>query len=598
MEYLKSLKFLLGTKFNKLIPLALIFLLSSLTDVVSIGLIGGYLSMIVEPSLYKSILVNYPFLNFLTSMEQMDAIIFVGYVLVAIFSIKFIFLIFTNYLILQFATQEQAKIQKLMMKGILDQEYENFILSKGGENLASIANYSSIYKDVLQAILQLLSNAIVITAVCIMLGLVSMKILLILMSMLIVIFLLYNFFLTSKISSFGEQYTKGMANIMQGTSEVSQGIKELKTLGKEAFFLNSVNQSADLVARSGLRLNLYSILPKNIIEVILISFIVLIISISMGSEGNLGTTLSILGIFAASMIRIAPIVSQLQANINSLIFGRNSISLLAEIMRNQGTNTDIYSNDVIENNRKDKALHSPFQSLVLDNVSYTYPNSDIQSLKNISLRIDKGDFIGLVGPSGAGKTTLVDVILGFLKPSAGLLQFNQVDAHNEINKWRSYCAYLPQEIFLIDGTLEQNITLERTKVDSSNLASALKLSKLESLINDLPNGLDTSLGDKGVRLSGGQKQRVAIARSIYNKREVLILDESTSALDSETEKAVIKEILTLRNEKTIIAIAHRISTLKECNKIFKIMGGKIEGPFSYTELMAKNMEAEAGIEPA
>jgi ATP-binding cassette, subfamily B, bacterial PglK len=418
------------------------------------------------------------------------------------------------------------------------------------------------------------------------------------MSMLIVIFLLYNFFLTSKISVFGEQYTKGMANIMQGTSEVSQGIKELKTLGKEAFFLDSVNQSADLVARSALRLNLYSIFPKNIIEVILISFIVLIISLSLSSEGSLGTTLSILGIFAASMIRIAPLVSQLQANINSLIFGRNSISLLAEIMRNQGTNTDIYSNDVIENNRKDKALHSPFQSLVLDNVSYTYPNSDIQSLKNISLRIDKGDFIGLVGPSGAGKTTLVDVILGFLKPSSGLLQFNQADAHKEINKWRSYCAYLPQEIFLIDGTLEQNITLERTKVDSSNLASALKLSKLESLVNDLPNGLDTGLGDKGVRLSGGQKQRVAIARSIYNKREVLILDESTSALDSATEKAVIEEILTLRNEKTIIAIAHRISTLKECNKIFKIMDGEIEGPFSYTELMAKNMEAEAGIEPA
>jgi ABC-type bacteriocin/lantibiotic exporter with double-glycine peptidase domain len=284
------------------------------------------------------------------------------------------------------------------------------------------------------------------------------------------------------------------------------------------------------------------------------------------------------------MIRIAPLVSQVQSNINTLIYGRNSVDALAEIMRNNGTDTDIYPSDVIENNKKDQDPHSPFQSLVLDNVSYAYPNSDIQSLKNINLRIDKGDFIGLVGPSGAGKTTLVDLMLGFLKPSSGLIQFNQVDAHKEINKWRSYCAYLPQEIFLIDGTLEQNITLERTKVDSRHLASALKLSKLESLVNDLPNGLDTSMGDKGVRLSGGQKQRVAIARSIYNKREVLILDESTSALDSETEKAVIEEILTLRNEKTIIAIAHRVSTLKECNKIFRMNDGRIEGPFSYDEI--------------
>jgi len=587
MEYLKSLKFLLGRNFNKLIPLTLIFLLSSLTDVVSIGLIGGYLSMIVDPSLYKSMLVNYPFLSFLTSMEEIEAIIFVGYILVAIFFIKFIFLIFTNFLILQFATQEQAKIQKLIMKGVLDQDYENFILSKGGDTLASIANYSSLYRDVLTAILQLFSNAIVIAAVCIMLSLVSIKILLILMSMLIVIFLLYNSFFTSRINFLGEQFSRGMTNIMQVTSEISQGIKELKTLGKEAFFLNSVNQSANMVAKSSLRLTLYSILPKNIIELMLIIFIVLIISLSLGSENNLGITLSILGIFAASMIRIAPLVSQVQTNINTLIFGRNSVDALAEIMRNNGTDTDIYPSDIIESNKQDKAPHSPFQSLVLDNVSYTYPNSDIQSLKNITLRIDKGDFIGLVGPSGAGKTTLVDLMLGFLKPSSGLIQFNQVDAHKEINKWRSYCAYLPQEIFLIDGTLEQNITLERTKVDSSHLASALKLSKLESLVNDLPNGLDTSMGDKGVRLSGGQKQRVAIARSIYNKREVLILDESTSALDSETEKAVIEEILTLRNEKTIIAIAHRVSTLKECNKIFRLNDGRIEGPFSYDEIESK-----------
>jgi ABC-type bacteriocin/lantibiotic exporter with double-glycine peptidase domain len=299
-------------------------------------------------------------------MEEIDAIIFVGYILVAIFFIKFIFLIFTNFLILQFATQEQAKIQKLIMKGILDQDYENFILSKGGDTLASIANYSSLYRDVLTAILQLFSNAIVIAAVCIMLSLVSIKILLILMSMLIVIFFLYNSFFTSRINFFGEQFSKGMSNIMQVTSEISQGIKELKTLGKEAFFLNSVNQSANMVAKSALRLTLYSILPKNIIELMLISFIVLIISLSLGSENNLGITLSILGIFAASMIRIAPLVSQVQTNINTLIFGRNSVNALAEIMRNNGTDTDIYPSDVIESNKKDKTPHSPFQSLVLD----------------------------------------------------------------------------------------------------------------------------------------------------------------------------------------------------------------------------------------
>ena len=162
MDYLRSLKFLLGAKFRRIIPLAIIFLLSSFTDLVSIGLIGGYLSIIVDPLFYQTFITSYPVLDFLSSMEQAEAILFIGYILVSAFIIKFIFLIFTNFLILRFANQEQAKIQKLMMNGILNQEYENFILSKGGENLASIANYSSIYKDVLQAVLQLLSNSIVI----------------------------------------------------------------------------------------------------------------------------------------------------------------------------------------------------------------------------------------------------------------------------------------------------------------------------------------------------------------------------------------------------------------------------------------------------
>jgi|TARA_B110000008_G_scaffold231098_1_gene234191 ATP-binding cassette, subfamily B, bacterial PglK len=585
MDYLRSLKFLLGAKFRRIIPLAIIFLLSSFTDLVSIGLIGGYLSIIVDPLFYQTFITSYPVLDFLSSMEQAEAILFIGYILVSAFIIKFIFLIFTNFLILRFANQEQAKIQKLMMNGILNQEYENFILSKGGENLASIANYSSIYKDVLQAVLQLLSNSIVIFTIFIMLGVVSMNTLLILLAMLIVIFLLYNYILTSKIGSYGKQYTDGMANILQGTSEVSQGIKELKTLGKEAFFLSSVNQSADLVARSALKLNLYSILPKNIIEVMLISFIVLIISLNISSSVDLGSTLSILGIFAAAMIRIAPLVSQIQACVNSLIFGRDSIIKLSTIMLNHGTNIDM-SHSKDENAKKsiNKSGSQIFESLRLENISYTYPNAKNRSLKEITLEVNKGDFIGLVGPSGSGKTTLVDVILGFLKPSLGTLKLNQLDAHNNIMSWRSQCAYLPQEIFLIDGSLEQNITLDREKIDPKELRAALKLSRLLSLVEDLPEGLDTNLGDRGIRLSGGQKQRVALARSIYNKREVLILDESTSALDSATEKEVIDELLTLRNEKTIIAIAHRVSTLKECNKIYKLLDGGITGPFTYDQI--------------
>ena len=193
----------------------------------------------------------------------------------------------------------------------------------------------------------------------------------------------------------------------------------------------------------------------------------------------------------------------------------------------------------------------------------------------MNLEINQGDFIGLIGPSGAGKTTLVDIILGFLKPSKGILQFNADDAHKDISGWLSHCAYLPQDIFLINGTLKENITLSKDEIEDGELEEALKLSRLTQFILDFPNGYDTMIGEKGYSLSGGQKQRISIARAFLKNAPILLLDEATSSLDSESEYAVQKAI----------SIAHRISTLKECNKIFRVNDGRVEGPFSYQEII-------------
>lgn len=179
---------------------------------------------------------------------------------------------------------------------------------------------------------------------------------------------------------------------------------------------------------------------------------------------------------------------------------------------------------------------------------------------------------------------MVDIILGFLKPTEGILKFNNDDAHQDIKKLLSLCAYLPQDIFLIHGSIKENITLQSRSVSDEEMASILKSSNLDQFIHELPDGLHTHIGDRGVRLSGGQKQRVAIARALFFEREVLIMDESTSALDSETEEILVDELAKLKKEKTIISIAHRISTLKKCNKIYMVNNGVVEGPFTYDEV--------------
>ena len=582
MTYIESVKFLLGNKSKRLLPLVAIFLFSSLVDLLGMGLIGGYIAIILDPLFITKVQEILPIISFLNNFNHEETILFIGYGLFITFLAKFCLVIFVNNIIFNFAYFEQAKIQKIMINGFLHQDYEAFILSKSAESLASISTYSSIYRDTLTVCLQGLSNILVIIAVFIMLAVISFTTVALLVLVMVIIFYAYNLGFTRKLDATGRAFTEGSANLIRGTQEAAEGIREIKTLGKEAFFIDSVSSSADEIAKGGVRLNIFTILPRGIMEVALIGFIVLIIAINISLNKDLAGALSILSIFAAAMIRITPLITQLQAAANSIVFGRESIILLAKIMKDKGVdiNADL---KIFKKNASSKSKNV-FNQLKLENISYTYPNSSKPSIINVSLEINQGDFIGLIGPSGAGKTTLVDIILGFLKPSEGILKFNGADAHDDIKTWLYQCAYLPQEIFLINGTLKENITLSKDEFKSEELDEALKLSRLSAIAHDLPDGLDTYIGDRGVRLSGGQKQRVAIARAIFNKSEVLLLDESTSALDSETEKAVIEEILTLRNEKTIIAIAHRVSTLKECNKIFRLNDGRIEGPFSYDEI--------------
>ena len=586
MTYLESIKFLLGNKLKRLPPLVFIFILSSLVDLLGIGLIGGYIAIIIDPLFITKAQEILPIISFLNNFNHEETILYIGYVLFITFLVKFCLVLFINHRIFHFAYFEQAKIQKVMINGFLHQDYETFILSKSAESLASISTYSSVYKDVLVSGLQVLSSILVIIAAFIMLALVSISTVALLLLMIFIIFYAYNFAFARRLDATGRDFAKGSANLFKGTQEAADGIKEIKTLGKENFFIDSVSNSAEVIAKGGVRLNVFTLLPRNMIEVALIGFIVLVITVNVLLNEDLTAALSILSVFAAAMIRITPLISQLQSSANSMVFGRESVILLAKIMKDKG----IDINEDLETFSKNAYSKSKdvFNQLKLENISYTYPNSSKPSIIDVNLEINQGDFIGLIGPSGAGKTTLVDIILGFLKPSKGILKFNSDDAHNDIAGWLSHCAYLPQDIFLINGTLKENITLSRENIETKELEEALKLSRLTPILKDLDNGLNTDIGDKGVRLSGGQKQRVSIARAIFNKRDVLLLDESTSALDSETEAAVINELMTLRNEKTIISIAHRISTLKQCNKIFRVNDGKVEGPFSYQDIVGES----------
>jgi len=589
MNLFQSTRFLLSSKFYLLVPMVMLFLISSVLDLLGIALIGGYIGIIVDPSLIMQIknkfLVFYNFDNFL----QEDLLLIFSYILFITFLLKFIFTILTNFFIFKFANMEQAKIQKILIRGILHQDYEQFILSKNSDEIASISNYSTAYKNILTNSLQLLSNVLVIIAAFILLAYISFNIVFIILLGLLAIFALYNFYFSTRINNFGEEFTEGATELIQSAREAADGIKEIKTLGVENVFINTVTSAANKIARGHIGLNMASILPRNILEVVLIGFIVIVISRNVFLDQDLTSTLVMLGTFAAAMIRITPLISQMQGCVNAITYQSPSVQKLAKTIQRKGLNLSAnlakLSDKVFEINSL--SPNDSFRQLKLENVYYTYPGSSKKSIKLTNMEINHGDFIGIIGPSGAGKTTLVDIILGFLKPSHGILKFNNKDAHQDIKKLLRLCAYLPQDIFLINGTIKDNITLQSLSVSNEKMAGIIKSSNLEEFLHELPHGLNTHIGDKGIGLSGGQKQRVSIARALYFEREILIMDESTSALDNKTEEIFIKELTKLRKKKTIISIAHRVSTLKGCNKIYTVNRGEVKGPFSYDEVATK-----------
>jgi ABC-type bacteriocin/lantibiotic exporter with double-glycine peptidase domain len=286
--------------------------------------------------------------------------------------------------------------------------------------------------------------------------------------------------------------------------------------------------------------------------------------------------------FSIAAIRLFPTVNQIVSGISHIRFGRPIVSLLyKDLVGAENHHFDIEVNNLDE--------ESSFKSIELRNVSFSYPSRDYKVINNLSIKINKGDSVGIIGPSGSGKTTLLDILLGLIEVDKGSVLFNEVDLNNHSRKWKSHVAYIPQNIFIIDDTISRNIALgvPDDLVDHAMLINSIRQSKLAELIEQMPEGVNTLLGESGIQLSGGQRQRVALARAFYHNREILVMDEATSALDSETESEIVNEIKLLKGNKTLIVIAHRLSTVKHCDYIYKIDKGKIVEKGNYESVVGE-----------
>lgn len=394
------------------------------------------------------------------------------------------------------------------------------------------------------------------------------------------------------LSRFGAVNQEMIARSLKALQQSLHGVREIKVFGREDYFLEQFAAARRTQARAQYLRATLSEVPRIAVETFVIALILIGLSVT-GAGEKPGELLAVLGLFGYAAMRLMPALNRVVTNINLLRFGLEAVKLVS---------TDLMEVEGAPSGRS--AFTSPVrlkESIELRGVSFRHEGSATHTVNDVDLVVKQGAFIGIAGPTGGGKTTLIDLITGLLTPTSGAVYVDGVAVHSQTDAWQANLGVVPQTLFLLDDSLRRNIAfgVPDTEIDETALRTAVQRAQLDSFVAGLPTGLDTVVGERGVRVSGGQRQRVALARALYRDPAVLVFDEGTSALDTATETALMEALQALRGSRTLILVAHRLSTLRECDEILLVADGRItdRGDFASLSAGSAAFRSLAGLQP-
>jgi len=549
------------------IVLLSLMLVGMLLEVVGIGLVIPALALMTEANISVRFPILEPVLTSLGNPSHVQLVIGGMAILVSTFTIKTSFLIFLAFKQSEFVFSLQESLSQRLFSGYLRQSYTFHLQRNSAQLIRNILGEIGLFTTAANSAALLFAEIIVMSGIFVFLLFIEP------LGALAVIFILgiasyiFYFITKTRILRWGEsrQFHDGqrIQQIQQGLG----GAKDIKLLGREVDFLNQYSIHNAATSQIGKKLSVMSALPRLWLELLaVVGLAVLIISMLM-QEKPMDMLIPTLGLFAAAAFRLMPSANRILTAAQSLRSALPAINTLhAEF-------------SLINNSREPKQtiIIQLNEELELRNVDYAYEGASVNALCNVNLSIQRGTTIGFIGESGSGKSTLIDVILGLLLPNQGQVLIDGCDIMAGQRSWQDQIGYVPQSIYLLDDTLRRNVAfgIEENQINDRAVQSAIKAAQLEDFVAGLPEGLDVNVGERGVKLSGGQRQRIGIARALYHDPEVLVLDEATSALDTDTEKGVMQAIFNLKGTKTILIIAHRLSTVASCDKLYRIEQGRL-----------------------
>lgn len=578
-DSLKKILILFNKKEKKvLIGLFLMMIVAAVFETIGIGLIVPIVGLLTDPSIIQkqtALSYIYTLFNF---QSTTSFIVFAVIGLLLIFFLKNLYLLLYNYVQMKVILNQQVKLSRRLFKEYLTKPYTFHLQRNTATLLRNVNNeVTRVFGGIILSGFQLLTELLVtLLILCLLLftePIATITAAILLGGSVLLFFKVFN----RRISELGKEQHKVSTSMIKWVNQGLGASKEVKVSGKEDFFINAYTAQSKINAHNSLYMGMLQQVPRLFIETLLVSIVLITMLIIIFQGMNITHLISTMALFAMAAFRLTPSINKVVSLITYIRYCQPALWVIHDdlfLNKEHLSDENRYFNKQMESNKGNRIF---IDTIKLKDVSFRYPNQEDYSVKDVSLTIPIGHSVAFIGESGAGKTTLVDIILGLFQPENGQVLVDGKNIFELKQLWQQNIGYIPQSIFLSDDTIRSNIAfgVEEGDIDDSAVWKAIEQAQLKAFVEALPDKLETRVGERGVRLSGGQRQRIGIARALYHDPEILFMDEATSALDNETEKEIMKAIDGLKGEKTLIIIAHRLSTIENCDTVFRLNNGRL-----------------------
>ena len=577
-KILKKMNVLLdGKQKAKMGGIVVMMIIGAALEACSIGLVIPIITTLLDPEAVNGDGYLGDIYRFLGMKSTSQFTIVMLLVIIAAFVVKNVFLYFQNVVQLRFVYTNQFATSRRMMINFMERPYEYYLNADTSVIQRSItSDVNNMYGLILSS-LQLLSEIIMFLVLVIVLMTQDPMMILTIALLLVIVLLVIKCILKPIMIKAGEDNQEYYSGLYKWIDQSVMGIKEIKIANKESYFINEYSKCGAGYVGAVQKYNIYNATPRLLIETVCIAGLVLYLILQIASGKEVAAMITQIGVFAVAAMRLLPSANRINNYLTSISYFEPFFMGVSDNLQEEINDRNVnYDAEAYEARKEIKKL-PVLKKIELKDIVYKYPNTDVLIFNHADMEIPVGCSVGVVGTSGAGKTTIIDVLLGLLNIQEGSILADGVEVREHYEEWLKNIGYIPQTIFMIDASIRKNVAfgVPDEEIDDNKVWQALKEAQLDEFVRGLPEGLDTGIGERGIRLSGGQRQRIGIARALFEDPEVLVLDEATSALDNETEAAIMDSINRLHGRKTLIIIAHRLQTIEKCDMVYRVENGQI-----------------------